>query len=304
MIYKTKSNSYYASEIAQYLDLPLVGENCEIYQPCSSVDPKNNSVMFLTNSEKDRKYDFERVNNFSDFLAILPDSIRKKPQCSYLISKKPQLDFTRMLYKFFVEVPIKGIHPQAVIEENAKIGDDVSIGAGCFIGHEVHIGNHTIISNNTVITGKVTIGKNCVIKPNATIGSEGFNFLFDRNNLIHMPQLGEIVIKDYVWIGANSTIERSSLDQTVIESYVKIDDLVQIGDGTIVGESSEIAAGSILCARVCVGEKCWIAPNVTINSDLNVGDGAVIGIGSVVLRDVEANVVVCGNPASILKKKK
>ena len=112
MIYKTKSNSYYASEIAQYLDLSLVGENCEIYQPCSSANPKNNSVMFLTDSAEDKKYDFERVNDFSDFLAILPDSIGTKPQCSYLISKHPQLDFTKMLYKFFVELPQKGIHPQ------------------------------------------------------------------------------------------------------------------------------------------------------------------------------------------------
>ncbi|MEW5949735.1 MAG: UDP-3-O-(3-hydroxymyristoyl)glucosamine N-acyltransferase [Thermodesulfobacteriota bacterium] len=304
MLYENKDNSYYASEIAEFLGLTLRGENCEIYQPCSMANPKNNSIMFLTDSPEDKNYDFIKLNNFTDVLLILPDSFDRLPSCSYIMSKDPKLDFTKMLYEFFVDLPKKEIHPRAIIEKGAILGSEVSIGAGSIVGPEVSIGDNTIISSNTVISGKVTIGKNCVIKSNATIGSEGFNFILDRKDLIHMPQLGEIIIEDHVWIGANSTIERATLDQTVIGSHVKIDDLVQIGDGATIGKHTEIAAGSIVCRKVRIGERCWIAPNVTINSGVNIEDRAMVGLGTVVLKSVESDMVVCGNPAKILRSAK
>lgn len=304
MIYKTKSNSYYASEMADQLELSLQGENCEIYQPCSAYRPQNYSISFLPENMYETEQLFEKIKSFSDFLLIIPKIFSTPPPCSYLLSEEPRLDFTRMLYHFFVELPNKGIHPQAIVEKGVKIGEGVSVGAGSYLGPEASIGDHSIICSNVVIEGKVTLGRHCVVKPNTTIGSEAFNFLTDQNHLIHMPQVGEIVIGDNVWIGANTTIERATLDQTIIEQDVKIDDLVQIGDGAIIQERSEIAAGSVICTQVRIGKGCWIAPNASINSGVSIGDCAIIGMGSVVLKDVAAGIVVCGNPAKVLTREK
>ena len=159
-----------------------------------------------------------------------------------------------------------------------------------------------MMRSNDGDTGKVSIGRRCVIKANSTVGSEGFSFIFDKNKLEHFPQIGGITIGDDVWIGANSTIERAALDDTVIEEGVKVDDLVQIGHNTRIGKFSQITAGAVICGRVVLGERCWVAPKACIDNAVVVGKNALIGMGAVVLKDVPEGMVVAGVPAKVLRK--
>jgi UDP-3-O-[3-hydroxymyristoyl] glucosamine N-acyltransferase len=303
-MYKQKSDAYYASEIADFLGRTLKGKNCVIYQPASLENLKDNSILFLCRRVCEEGFDVKKLEGASEILAIVYNKLSKKPNCSYILSPQPRLDFVKVLYHFFVREPQPGIHNTAIIEDGAVIGKNVFVGPNSYIGDEVKIGNNTQIFNNVVVSGKVKIGANCVIKSNTTIGSEGFSFVTESKKLEHFPQIGEIIIGNNVWLGANTTVERATLEATIIEDDVKIDDIVQIGHNSIIGKASQITAGTIICGRARIGKRVWVAPNVCIDSDVVVGDDAWVGMGAVVLKDVAKGTVVVGNPAKYLKKRK
>lgn len=303
-MYQKKSDAYYAVEFAKFLRKKINGKNYVIYQPCSLDNLKENSILFLSKSAYFEGFDMRKLDKFSELLVVMYYEFSEKPKCSYILSKNPRLDFVRILNYFFVKEFKPCIHETVVIEKGASIGKNVFIGGNSYIGNEVSIGNNTKIFNNVVISGKVDIGANCVIKSNATIGSEGFSFVTESKNLNHFPQIGRIIIGKNVWIGSNSAIERAALDSTIIEDDVKIDDLVQIGHNSIIKKASQITAGTIICGRVKVGKRVWIAPNSSIDCDVVIGDNAWIGMGAVVLKDVKKDTVVVGNPSKFLKMRK
>lgn len=299
-MFQKQPNSVYAEEIAAFLGKKLVGENVLIYEPRSVHAIKNNALIFVDNVWC-KNFDYNRLESFQDILVLTNEDIRQKSNCSFIKTDQPRLDFINILHRFFIRTAPASIHNSAVIDPQAALGKSVAVASNVYIGPEVSVGDNTTIEANVVISGKVSIGKNCVIKANSTIGSEGFSFVFERQRLQHFPQIGAIVIGDNVWIGSNSTVERATLDDTIIEDEVKIDDLVQIGHNTRIGHSSQITAGSIICGRVNIGARCWIAPNACIDNGVTVGDDSVIGMGSVVLKNVPAVSVFAGVPAKFLR---
>ncbi len=302
-MYNRISDSYYASEIADYLEKKLIGENCVIQQPSSVNFIKNNSLIFVDN-QWCKDFEFSKLEKYSDVLLITNDLKGNKPSSAYIITPTPRLDFIRILEKFFIKKNLVEIHSTAVIDKNAKIGKNVSIGANAYIGSEVIIGDNTVIHPNVVISGKVIIGEDCVIKSNATIGSEGFSFVFNSDNALeHFPQIGGIILGKRVWVGANSTIEKATLDDTILEDDVKVDDLVQIGHNVIIGKSSQITAGVIISGRVKIGSRCWIAPKAAIDNGISIGENALVGMGAIVLKDVLPSSVVVGVPAKEIRKR-
>jgi UDP-3-O-[3-hydroxymyristoyl] glucosamine N-acyltransferase len=302
-MFESKEDACTAAEIAEFLQAELQGRNCAVYQGCSLDNMKDNSVIWLGKRAADRHYDLGQLDNFTEMLVILWDQFPGRPNCAHILSKEPRLDFVRVLNKFLVTHEKPGIHPTAVIEKGAVIGGNAIIGAHTYIGPKVRLGDNCRIYHNVSILGDVEMGSGCVVKSNAVIGSEGFSFVTGSNNLEHFPQTGRIVIGNNVWIGSASTVERAAIDATTIEDDVKIDDLVQIGHNTTIGRLSQITAGVVICGRARVGSGVWIAPNSTINNAVHVGDGAYVGLGAVVLKDVEPGTVVVGNPARFLKKR-
>lgn len=299
-MYQRQHNAVYAEDLAAFLGKGLIGENVLIYEPRSVHAIKNNALLFVDNVWC-KDFDYGRLESFQEILVLTNEDIREKADCSFIITDQPRLDFVNILHRFFVRPAPARIHASAAIDPLAVLGKNVSVGPNVCIGPEVSIGDNTTVEANVVISGKVSIGRNCVIKANSTIGSEGFSFIFDRQQLQHFPQIGAIVIGENVWIGSNSTVERAALDDTIIENDVKIDDLVQIGHNTRIGRSSQITAGAIICGRANIGERCWIAPNACIDNGVNVGNDTVIGMGSAVLKDVPAESVSAGVPAKVLR---
>lgn len=289
-------------EISSFLGKKIKGKECIINTYSSLSNIKPNSVVFA------KKYDERYVsllNSCENLLAIVTSEYDKEELlCAYIISENPRLDYMKVVQKFFCEEnSLVGIHSSAIIEEGATIGRNVAIGAGCYIGENVTIGDNTKILPNVVIMGEVTIGKECYVKSGVVIGQSGFGFEKDENGIpMHFPHLGKVVIGDYVYIGANTAIDRGTLESTIIGNHVKIDNLVHIAHNVVIGDYSYIIACTILGGGVRIGKNCWIAPNVSIKQQLCIGDNVLVGLGAVVLKDVDENTVVVGNPAKALKK--
>jgi len=209
-----------------------------------------------------------------------------------------------VVVQFFLPVEEHGIHPTASIHPEAKLGARISVGPYCCIGPMVRIGNDCVIGSGVSLEGELIIGNRCHIKANSVLGAAGFGFELDEDGKpIHFPHLGRVVIEDDVWLGACTTVERATLGTTRICSNVKIDDLVQIGHNTITGENTLIMANVVLCGGANIGRDCWIAPNSVIKQKVKIGNGVTVGLGSVVLKDVPAGIVVAGVPAKPIEKK-
>jgi UDP-3-O-[3-hydroxymyristoyl] glucosamine N-acyltransferase len=298
-MYKKKTEAIYAEEIANFLNLDFKGRNCPIYGPARTKKLEENTMIFCTTLEE---VESSKLENYSELLVFVPIGAGGEISCTVIESQNPQQDFIRILNKFFVAEFSVEIHEKAVLHPDAEVEENVSVGPHSIIGAEVKIGQGTKIMANVVLAGRVVVGENCVVKSNTTIGSEGFKFINVEDDIVHFPPLGSIYIGDRVWIGSNCTIERPVLGATSIENDVKLDDLVHIGQNSQVQEKTQIAAGSILCQNCFIGSKVWISPNSTINSDINIGENAVIGLGSVILKDISPDTTVAGNPGNVIKK--
>ncbi len=301
-MYKLKSPDIHASEIAGFLNHDLKGEDFIIRIPSSIKNFQDNSFFYLLDTDK---FPIERLKNYKNILVLTSKNLdRSVENFSYIKTNSPKLDLIRIINEFFIEYEVTQIASTAKIHKDAKIGRNVSIGGNTVIGPEVTIGTNTKILNNVVITSRVEIGKDCIIKDNSTIGSEGYDFELDeKGNPIHFPHIGKIIIGNNVWIGANSSIESAKIDNTIINDYVKIDDLVQIGYDCEIGSSCMITAGVIVSRNVKIGEKTLIAPNASIRDNIEIGKNVTVGMGAVVVKNIEDNAVYVGNPAYLLKTK-
>lgn len=292
-MYRIKKFEVWASEIASFLNADMVGEDILINGPRSIKTHSRRSFFNGMSSEGDCKF------------LLITDA----PECSgsfgtYITSSRPELDLGYVLREFFATSPANTIHPSAVVSEEAKIGRNVQIGAHSVIGPDVEIGDNTRILNNVVLNGPMTIGKFCVIKDGAVIGSEGWGFSFDDEGIpFHSPQLGSILIEDNVWVGSNSTIERSMADDTVIAENAKIDDLVHVGGGCRIGPLTMLTAGVVISQNVVVGEAVHISPQAVVRENLCLADRTIVGQGAVVLKDLDFPGIYVGNPARILLQK-
>jgi UDP-3-O-[3-hydroxymyristoyl] glucosamine N-acyltransferase len=311
-MFKERKTNISVKKIAEFLKREYEGENFDVTCVSSMNDIRNNSLLFyseLTNVKfkiKDNvEYDFKKLDEYQDIVLITTDDIAKKINIPVISSKNPRLDFQRVIMEFFSDDEFKsGIHSSVTLESNVKIGKNVYVGPNCYIGKDVVLGDNTKILSNTVIFGVTEIGKNCVISSNCTIGSEGFSFSYDEKGFVHFNHIGGILIGDNVWIGSNCTVEKSQLDQTIIEDDVKIDDLVHISHNTVIKKFSQITVGAIICGRAKIGKDCWIAPNAVIDTGCQIGNNCFVGISSVVRNNFPDNCVVVGTPAKLLRKNK
>lgn len=217
-----------------------------------------------------------------------------------IVTSNPKLLFAKIVNSQLPVLP-GSIHPSAVIHPKAKIADNCYIGAHCYIG-ECEIGENTIIYPNTSIYDNVHIGKSVVIDSGTVIGSAGFGFVReDDGTPVRFPQLGGVIIKDYVEIGANSCIDRGALQNTIIHDHVKIDNMVQIGHNVVIGENTYIIGHCGIGGSVEIGRNCWIAATKIINK-ISIEDNVTVGFGSVVLNNLKSNQTYMGNPAREIRK--
>lgn len=220
--------------------------------------------------------------------------------------EKPRSAFLKVLQEFFAEKkPLGSIHPTASIDPSVRLDPDtVSIGANVVIEKGSVLGKRVVIGANTVIHSGTQIGDDCTLGCNNTIGGVGFGYeLNEENEYELMPHIGNVVLKNKVEIGNNVCIDRAVMGSTLLEENVKVDNLVHIAHGVKIGKNSLIIANAMIAGSVEIGENVWVSPSVSVRQKLRIEDKALVGLGSVVVKNVAADTVVAGNPAKPFEKK-
>ncbi len=278
-------------------------------------DAVASDISFLGNRKYQQQVDESLANVF-----IVPQDFdgEEKPGKAYIISKCPDMDFTKIVM-FFAPEPIKyapGIHPTAVVAPTAKIGQNVHLGPhvviddgveigdntvilpGCWIGSFTRIGKNGLIYGNVSIRERCVIGDRVVIHSGTTIGSDGFGFAPDpRGAIIKIPQVGIVEIGNDVEIGANVTIDRARFGKTQLGNFVKVDNLVQIAHNVKVGDCSMLISQSGIAGSAEIGRGVIVAAQAGINGHISIGDGSKIAGTSGVAKSLPPGSIAVGTPA-------
>jgi UDP-3-O-[3-hydroxymyristoyl] glucosamine N-acyltransferase len=188
------------------------------------------------------------------------------------------------------------VQAQAVIEADAQLGDGVQIGAGCYLGEGVVVGAGSRLAPRVTLLAGTQLGARCLIHPGAVLGADGFGLANDRGVWIKVPQLGRVMVGDDVEIGANTTIDRGALDDTVIGNGVKLDNLIQVAHGVRIGDHTAIAACVGISGSTIIGRHCTFGGQAGTAGHLQVGDNVTIASRGGVSSDVAGNQVMSGFP--------
>ncbi len=189
------------------------------------------------------------------------------------------------------------IEARAVVEAGARIGDRVIIRSGAYVGEGARIGHDALIYPNAVIRERVEIGDRVVVHAGAVIGADGFGFAQNGRVQEKIPQVGRVLIGDDVEIGANTTIDRATLGETVIGSGSKIDNLVQIGHNVKMGKNTIVCAHVGISGSATLGDNVVIGGQAGIIGHVRIGDGAMVAARSAVTRSIPDGMCVMGTPA-------
>lgn len=241
-------------------------------------------------------------------------------QASAIVLKPEHANYTQLPkiitdnpYAYFAKIstllnpmikPPEGIHPSAMIDEGANInptasiacnvvigqgvsiGAGVIIGAGCVLERNVSIGDYTILESNVTVKHGSLIGKYCHFFSGCVIGNDGFGYAEENGRWVKIPQVGRVVIADYVDVGANTTIDRGAIDDTVIEEGVKLDNLIQIAHNCRIGAHTVIAGCVGIAGSAVIGKHCKIGGAAMILGHLTIADHVTISPGSMIMRSI------------------
>ncbi|HZV66711.1 MAG TPA: UDP-3-O-(3-hydroxymyristoyl)glucosamine N-acyltransferase [Telluria sp.] len=178
------------------------------------------------------------------------------------------------------------VGPHATIEHGALIGAGAVIGAGCFVGREAVIGEGTRLFANATFHARCVIGARGIVHSGAVIGTDGFGFASEGGVYIKIPQTGRVVIGDDVDIGANTTIDRGALADTVIEDGVKLDNQIQIGHNCRIGAHTAMAGCVGVAGSATIGKHCTFGGAAMVLGHLTIADNVHISSGSMVSRSI------------------
>lgn len=190
------------------------------------------------------------------------------------------------------------------IGKDVILGENVKIGCNCVLDGQIKVGDRTVIEHNVVLMNRVTVGSDCIIHSGTVIGQDGFGFSFDENNLpVKVPHFGGVCIGERVEIGANVTVHRGTIDDTVIRDDVKIDSLVIVAHNAIIGSGTLVVGGVAIGGSCTIGDKSYIAPHATIKNKISIGDNSFIGMGVITKKNMEDNIFI-GHPDDKPRKNK
>ncbi len=260
---------------------------------------KNNCITWVRNLKKLSLDEFCMHKNIILFADITAQKIGADLTIVYV--DNVQRTFFEITEHFFghlnPDIHDARIEKTAVVESD-NIDEGVYIGHHTFIDKEVRIGKNVTIMHNVTIQGKVEIGDNSFIESGTAIGVCGFGYVKDevgKQKLV--PHYAGVKIGKEVHIGANNTIIRGCLYDTIIEDGVKTADLVCISHNDVIKSGAMLTCGVMIAGSTTVGENSWLAPGAVVNNAVDIGDDSYVGIGSVVLKKVKSGHKVFGVPA-------
>jgi UDP-3-O-[3-hydroxymyristoyl] glucosamine N-acyltransferase len=232
-----------------------------------------------------------------------------------LLTDNPYLAFAKVLTHLHVPpAQLLGVLAGASVHPEAMVADDVTISPGCVVEAGTTIARGTVLHPNVVVYRGATIGEDCllyansvvredcclgnrvILQPGAVIGSDGFGFAPDGERYYKIPQIGRVIIEDDVEIGACTTIDRGTLDDTRIQSGTKIDNLVQVAHNVQIGEDTIIVSQVGFAGSSKIGRHCTFGGQAAVAGHVTVGDNVTIAGRGGVTKDVESNQMLSGLP--------
>jgi len=311
-----KNLDFKIKKIAEIFDAKLIGNKEVKITGISDIEnAEKGDITFLSN-EKYKKY----LDSTKASAVIINKEVElpNNSELTFLVVKDSYLSFALLLSeieKLNISRKI-GIESPSYINKKSKIGENIYLGAFSYIGENVtigdnckiypysYIGDNSKIGNNTIIYPGVKIynsseiGDKCVIHANAVIGSDGFGFAPSEDGLYStIPQVGNVIIKNNVSIGSNTVIDRATLNSTIINEGVKLDNLIQIGHNVEIGENTVIAAQTGISGSTSVGKNSMLGGQVGLVGHLKMGDNIKYGAQSGVTKNMKGNQTVIGYPA-------
>ena len=279
-----------ASTLAERFGLALRGEDREVEGVGTLADAGPRQLGFLANP----RYRGQLASTEAG-VVVLRDADAGAFSGTALVARDPYAAFARIA-ALFETAPAHppGIHPSAVIDASARIDSGASIGPlscigarstvaagavvgpGCVIGEDCVVGDGSRLVARVTLVARVRLGKRVTLHPGAVLGAEGFGLAMDDGHWINVPQLGGVVVGDDCDIGANTTIDRGALDDTVIEEDVRLDNLIQVGHNVRIGAHTAAAGCVGIAGSTRIGRYCLLAGKVGVAGHLEICDHVVV----------------------------
>ncbi|EHU9322260.1 UDP-3-O-(3-hydroxymyristoyl)glucosamine N-acyltransferase [Campylobacter jejuni] len=299
------------SEIAEFLSLEYKGEDIEI-SALNSLLKANFTELTYCEGEKNTK-DIPHTGAAAILVSKEYENLVPK-DTKALITQSPHLSFA-FLSKFFAKPLISTakekvqniaksarIMPNVYIGDNVNIGENVIIMAGAYIGDNVSIGDESIIHPNVVIYNDTKIGKKCHLLANCVIGSDGFGYAHNKNGEHYkIYHNGNVILEDFVEVGACTTIDRAVFDSTIIKAGTKVDNLVQIGHNCNIGQNCIIVAQTGISGSSELGRNVIMGGQSATSGHLKIGDFSTIAARGGVSKNLEGGRVYGGFPIMLQK---
>jgi UDP-3-O-[3-hydroxymyristoyl] glucosamine N-acyltransferase len=296
------STSHYSvAQLAERFALEFQGDGARIIDGVGTLASAGpTQLSFLSNS----KYNAQLANTRAGVVVLSSEAARSYPTTA-LIAHDPYVAYAHIA-ALFERLPAvtPGIHPTAVVaprarvspsasigphcvvEDGAMVEDGAVLGPHCIIGAECIVGAQSRLVARVTLVLRVWLGKRVLIHPGAVIGADGFGLAFDQDHWIKLPQLGGVRIGDDCEIGANTTIDRGALDDTVLEEDVRLDNQIQLGHNVYVGAHTAMAGCAAVAGSAKIGRYCMIGGNAGVLGHLELADRVTITAKSLVTHSI------------------
>ena len=293
--------AYLLSELADEFHLELIGDPATSINHVAGLEQAGtNGISFYTGVRHKQALQSSQAD-----AVILSSDDSELFDGNRLISDNPYASYARIAQRLHPRhQAIAGthttasiddtarIHPgasiaqNAVIDADAEIGDDCQIGAGAYIGRGVSVGRHTIVFANAVVHHGTRIGSRCLIHSGAVLGADGFGHAREGAAWVFIPQLGNVELGDDVSIGANTTVDRGTLGDTIIGNGVKLDNLIHIAHNVQIGNDTAMAGQCGIAGSTKIGQRCTFAGQVGVADNLEICDDSHFTGRAVVLKSI------------------
>ena len=323
-LFGPRANATTAGALAEMFGLELRGNaDTPITGVAPIADARPGDLAFYSTERNSAAFKILPVavleNTRASVILVQPEMAEHAPAgATLLVTESPRGAIVKALAVIYAQKPRRGISRRAniergvffrkrktvyvgqnaTIERGAVIEADVKIYPGAFIGRNVTIGRGTVVHSGAVIEN-ATIGADCVIHANAVVGKDGFGFTRQDGHNVFIPHVGRVVLGDRVSVGACTCIDRGAMTDTVVGNGTKIDNLVQIAHGCVIGQECFIAGGVGMAGGCVIGDRALLAGHVGLANGVHVGNDAEVGANSGVFRTVPDGARALGYPAGL-----
>ena len=296
------SRAYTLAELAEAHDLELRGDGQTVIRRVAPLDRAGpDAIAFLTFASHRRFLADTRAG-----AVILEAEMADACPTAALVCTNPHATYAHIAQLLHpVEASAPGVHPSAVVGAGCQLGSEVSIGAnavlgdgcilgdrvvigaGCVLGRRVAVGDDSRLVASVALCDDTLIGRRALLQPGAVLGGDGFGFANDAGRWVRIPQVGRVVLGDDVEVGANTTIDRGAIDDTVIGNGVKLDNLIMIGHNVRIGEHTAMAACVGIAGSVTIGARCTFGGGAIINGHIEIVDDVHVTGNSMVVAGID-----------------